>query len=308
MTKNQAVSKRVQAYWRKRRSVPGAFWDIDFLIFDRILQMQDAQCIRGDLLEIGALFGKSAIVLGQHAKPQEKVIVCDIFEDAEGDAENVEENIQSYTGLNRAKFEENYSKWVDQLPVVIADLSTNIVNKVESQSLRFAHIDGSHLFEVVRMDIANTRTLLNENGIVVMDDFRALHTPGVAAAVWDAVSNQGLTPICITEQKFYGSWNPRIALDIQDNLTRWIASQQDALNYGIQDIAGMSTLIIQNPAPWGGKLQIVVRIPNPWRPIQVVIEVPAPWRKHIAASRMRDVVNYSWGRPYLGKRSGPTEV
>lgn len=306
--KNQAVSQCVQAYWRHRRSVPGAFWDIDFLIFDQILQIQHHRQIRGDLLEIGALFGKSAIVLGRHAKPDEEVIICDIFDDTDGVADNVEENLQSYSGLNRAKFESYYSTWVDQPPVVIAELSGSIVNKVKSQSLRFTHIDGSHLYEVVRMDIANTRRLMNENGVVVMDDFRALHTPGVAAAVWDAVSNQDLTPICITEQKFYGSWNPIVALEICTELTRWLATQREAINYGVQDIAGMSTLIVQNPAPWGGKLQTMIKIPNPWRPMQIVIEVPAPWRKHIAASKMRDVVNYSWGRPYLGRRPKPTEA
>lgn len=306
--KNRAVSQCVQEYWRQRRSVPGAFWDIDFLIFDHILQIQNDEGICGDLLEIGALFGKSAIVLGRHVRPQEHVIICDIFDDMEGDIKNIEENLQSYGGLNRAKFEENYSKWVNRPPVVFAELSTNIADRVREQSLRFAHVDGSHLFDVVRMDIANTRKLMNNGGIVVMDDFRALHTPGVAAAVWDAVCNQGLKPICITEQKLYASWSPAMALKIRDGLTRWAASQQDTVNYGIQDIAGNEILIIQNPPPWGGKLQIVLKIPNPWRPIQIVIEIPAPWKKHIAASKMRDVVSYSWGRPYLGSRPSCTEV
>lgn len=273
---------------------------MDFLIFDRILQTQNADNVRGDLLEIGALFGKSAIVLGRHAKPSEKVIVCDIFDAADGNPDNIEENSQSYSGLNRAKFEKNYSRWVDQSPEVIAGLSQHIVNRIESQSLRFAHIDGSHLYDVVRTDIANVRNLMNQDGVVVMDDFRALHTPGVAAAVWDAVSNQGLTPICISEQKFYGSWNPKVARAIREDLSRWLASQGDHINYGTQNVAGASVLIIQNPAPWGGKYQMILKIPNPWRPIHIVIEVPAPWKRHFAASRMRDIINFSWGRPYLG--------
>jgi hypothetical protein len=244
------VSECVQKYWRERNSVVGAFWDIDFLLFDRILRMQPEYGVRGDLLEIGALYGKSAIVLGCHAGPEEKVIVCDIFNDVEGDAENVAENSESYNGLNRRKFEENYLRWVGRPPVVIAELSENIVNRVESRSLRFAHVDGGHLYNVVRTDITNTRGLMNDSGVVVMDDFRALHTPGVAAAVWEAVSNDGLIPICISEQKFYGAWNPDTARATIESLTGWVASQGDAINYGMQDVAGANVLVIENPTPW----------------------------------------------------------
>ena len=278
------VSQCVEKYWRERNSVAGAFWDIDFLLFDRILRMQLEYGIRGDLLEIGALYGKSAIVLGCHAGPAEKVIVCDIFNDVEGDPENVAENSQSYNGLNRRKFEENYLRWVDRPPVVIAELSKHLVNRVEAQSLRFAHVDGGHLYNVVRMDITNIRGLMTDCGVVVMDDFRALHTPGVAAAVWEAVSNDGLIPICISEQKFYGAWNPETARATRESLTGWIASQEDAINYGIQDIAGASVLVIQNPPPW--------------RTFKIFIELPVPWKKR--------VVPPAWARPYLGSR--PTEA
>ena len=122
--RRENVSECVQKYWRQRNSIVGAFWDIDFLLFDCILRMQSECGVHGDLLEIGALYGKSAIVLGCHAGAEEKVIVCDIFNDVEGDDENVSENSQSYNGLNRQKFEENYSRWVDRPPVVIAELLT----------------------------------------------------------------------------------------------------------------------------------------------------------------------------------------
>ncbi len=205
------LSQCTRKYWRARNSIVGAFWDIDFLLFDRILATQHENSVHGDLLEIGALYGKSTIVLGCHARSDEKVIVCDIFNDAEGDTENVAENSQSYIGLNRKRFEKNYLRWADRPPVVIAELSENIVGKVEPRSLRFAHIDGSHLYNVVRMDIANTHNLMRDTGVVVMDDFRALHTPGVAAAVWEAVATKGLIPICLSEQKFYGSWDAETA-------------------------------------------------------------------------------------------------
>lgn len=296
------VSECVRKYWRKRKSVVGAFWDIDFLLFDCILRMQLEYGIRGDLLEIGALYGKSAIVLGRHARREENVIVCDVFDDVEGAAENIAENTQSYSGLNRKKFEENYLRWVDRPPVVIAELSEHIVDRVESRSLRFAHVDGSHLYSVVRTDISNTQGLMNDDGVIVMDDFRALHTPGVAAAVWEAVSNRGLIPICISEQKFYAAWNVETARAARETLLGWLASQRDAINYGIQGVAGTDVLIIQNPAPWR-KFDVVIKIPTPWTTLKIVIELPIFWKKHLAAPRLRDVLRSAWVRPYLGSRA-----
>ncbi|MEM6107863.1 class I SAM-dependent methyltransferase [Mycobacterium sp. 050272] len=298
----KGISQCVRKYWEKRNSVPGAFWDIDFLLFDQIFSMQLHHDIRGDLLEIGALYGKSAIVLGCHARLEEKVIICDIFNDTEGDIENIAENAQTYGGLSRKKFEENYSQWVARPPVVLAELSEHLIDRVEAKTLRFVHIDGSHLYNVVCRDIADTRGLMTDNGVVVMDDFRAIHTPGVAAAVWEAVSNHGLIPICISEQKFYGAWNPDTARSTREYLTRWLASQGEAVNYGIQDVAGTSLLIIQNPPPLGGKSQIVIKISNPWTPITIVLAVPAFWRRHFAAPRLRDVLTYAWIRHHLGSR------
>jgi hypothetical protein len=70
------------------------------------------------------------------------------------------------------------------------------------------HIDGSHRYEDVRSDINLVPSLLLEEGIVVLDDYRALHTPGVSAAIWEAVVNDNLRPICLTADKMYASWGP----------------------------------------------------------------------------------------------------
>lgn len=294
-------NQHVQKYWRERHSVVGAFWDIDFLLFDQILQMQSDDGVRGDLLEIGAFYGKSAIVLGCHCGPDEKVIVCDIFDDTGGDADNVAENANSYSGLNRMQFEENYQRWVDRSPVVLAELSEHIAERVQPRSLRFAHIDGSHLYHVVRADIANTRELMNNDGVVVLDDFRGVHTPGVSAAAWEAVTHGGLIPICVSEQKLYGAWNQGTARAILYRLMRWAASQGDVLNYGVQDVAGTNLLVIQNPPPWK-KYKFVMSIPTPWTTLKIVIEIPALWRRHPAAPTLRDVLHRAWFRHHLGTR------
>ena len=52
-------------------------------------------------------------------------------------------------------------------------------------------------------DAQLAQTLLRPGGLVVFDDFRFEHTPGTAAAVWEAVVNDGLIPVAITPTKLY---------------------------------------------------------------------------------------------------------
>src|SRR4029453_12160203 len=45
---------------------------------------------------------------------------------------------------------------------------------------------------------------------------------GGAAAVWTAVADGGLRPICITGNKFYGTWGD--PGPVQDELVEWLRS------------------------------------------------------------------------------------
>lgn len=240
------ISSSAAAYWAERKSVVGAFWDVDFELFDRILAWQSDSGVTGDLLEIGALYGKSAIVLGLHARPTETVTICDIFEDEAAQADNVDENAQSYRGLNRGAFEANYGRWVASPPQIVQELSSTIGEHVADASVRFAHIDGGHLFEVVSDDLRNTRPLMAEEGVVVLDDFRALHTPGVAAAAWAAVANDGFVPVCLSEQKLYGAWSTSTARALLDVARAWARERRDEVNSGIQVVAGHEVLVVGN--------------------------------------------------------------
>ena len=246
-TMSLTPSETAEAYWRARGSVLGAFWDIDFLLFDRILSGQERGRLTGDLLEIGALYGKSAILLGLHARSGEETIVCDIFGDVGANEANSLENDVSYPDLTRDVFEANYARWVRRPARIVQELSGAIRSHVEEGSLRFAHIDGGHHYDVVAGDIRNVKPLLSDCGVVVLDDYRAIHTPGIAAAAWEAVANDGLVPFCVTEQKLYATWSASTADSMGVYLAEWVKRQGESMNAGIQDIAGRRLLLIQNP-------------------------------------------------------------
>ncbi|MFH8558628.1 class I SAM-dependent methyltransferase [Streptomyces celluloflavus] len=186
--------------------VKGWFFTADQLLFDWFLAHQRDRSVPGDLLELGAYLGKSAIFMGARLRAGERFTVCDLFDSPAGDAPNSREMQKSYATLTRRAFEANYLAFHDELPAIVQGPSSAVREHVADGTVRFAHIDASHLYEHVHGDILAARELLTGSGVVVLDDYRAEHCPGVAAATWQAVATEGLRPLCITGTKFYGTW------------------------------------------------------------------------------------------------------
>lgn len=201
-----ATAQAPETYPGELNDVPGWFWPLDQLLFTWFLERQTARGLRGDLLELGAYLGKSAILLGHHRRPGERFTVCDLFGSEAPDQANRAESEQSYASLTRQAFERNYLSFHDTLPEIVHAPTSVIAEKVEPGTCRFVHVDASHLYEHVRGDIAAARELLLPEGVVVLDDFRSEHTPGVSVAAWEAVLNHGLRPVCLSSQKLYGTW------------------------------------------------------------------------------------------------------
>ncbi|MFD5803133.1 MULTISPECIES: class I SAM-dependent methyltransferase [unclassified Streptomyces] len=201
-----ATAQETHEYPGELNDVPGWFWPLDQVLFSWFLERQETMDTRGDLLELGAYLGKSAILLGHRLRDGETLTVCDLFGAEPPDAANRAEAAKSYSSLTRQAFERNYLSFHKTLPTIVQAPSSAIVDEVAPGSCRFVHIDASHLYEHVEGDIGAARDLLGPDGIVVLDDFRSEHTPGVAVAAWEAVLNRGLRPVCLSSQKLYGTW------------------------------------------------------------------------------------------------------
>ncbi|MFD7667577.1 class I SAM-dependent methyltransferase [Streptomyces sp. NPDC059788] len=215
--------------------VKGWFFTADQLLFDWFLARQEDRAEPGDLLELGAYMGKSAIFMGARLRPGDRFTVCDLFDSPAGDASNSKEMAKSYATLTRRAFEANYLAFHDELPEIVQGLSSVVADHVEPGSCRFAHIDASHLYEHVHGDIVTVRELLTPQGIVVLDDFRAEHCPGVAAATWQAVTGQALRPVCITPTKFYGTWGD--PAPVQAALLAWLTGRE-GMWHEVQEVNG----------------------------------------------------------------------
>lgn len=201
-------------------TIHGWFNPSDRNLFAFLLQRQVDAGDRGDLVELGCYLGKSSVLIGEFVQSDESFTVLDLFESDAPEEHNTRENKASYASLTRAAFETNYQRFHGSLPGIVQAPSTAITEHVAAGSCRFVHIDASHLYEHVASDTDSARHLLQPNGIVVFDDYRSEHTPGVSAAAWEAVWDKGLRLIGLTESKMYGTWgDPR---PIQDAITAWL--------------------------------------------------------------------------------------
>jgi len=273
---------RTRSYWADRFAIPGWFEDIDFLLFDQILERQSDHGVVGDLLEIGTYLGKSAVVLGSHVRSCERLTVCDLFEDpGVGEANNREQS-RYYSRLARNAFESNYRLFVPELPVIVQGMSHTIGDHVSAASLRFAHVDGSHLYDHVHGDLVAVESLMQPGGIVVCDDFRSHHAPGVAAAVWQAVFERGFHPIIVSNMKLYGTWgSPDEDLAA---LRSWLTARPE-IPQEEQQIFGRALLRVEN-VQRNGRLVLVKRFLPP-----IVVEALAARRERIAVQNRRGQIS-----------------
>jgi hypothetical protein len=208
-------------YFDAIKNIGGWFYEEDAFLFEAISKIQASNHIKGDLLEIGAYQGRSAAFLGFLLQPNEHLVVCDLFEEQGVDAENEAEKAAWYPSLNRQEFERHYLQVHPHLPTILACRSSSLTRVGNlSPTFRFIHIDGSHLYQIVKQDLHTASELLGKGGIVAIDDYRTAHTPGVAAAAWEAVLLGRFIPLCLTPQKMYATCK-HTDVDWLRKLKRW---------------------------------------------------------------------------------------
>ncbi|WP_327087617.1 class I SAM-dependent methyltransferase [Nonomuraea sp. NBC_01738] len=216
---------------------------IDQWLFDWLLTRQNLAGHQGGLLELGVFQGKSAIVLGRHLRPGQRFTVCDLFESPAQTAANAGEMERWYPELTRSVFEANYLAFHDSLPQVVQGPSGSIRDHLAPGSCRFVHIDASHLYDHVSEDLRSAATLLGPDGVVVLDDYRAEHAPGVGAAIWEAVFTRGLRPILLTGQKLYATWGD--PAPVQHDLGAWLRERPECVAEH-QSIAGADVIRVSH--------------------------------------------------------------
>ena len=225
-------------------TIQGWFYPEDVRLFQALNVLQGQDGVSGDLLEIGVYHGKSSILLGYFPREDEHLVVCDLFEQSARTVANQAEARCWYSSLSRELFDNNYLRFHDRLPVIVQCPSTHLIKVGKlSRTFRFIHIDGSHLYDIVKRDIRTAKALLRDRGIVVLDDYRSVHTPGVAAAAWEKIARGELIPFCLTPQKMYATWG-RATRQLMSQLTTW-AHHSGKYDVATEKVCGRNLLRLQ---------------------------------------------------------------
>lgn len=155
--------------FRKIEQIPGWLDRGEADVFADVLTRQSEAGIVGDILEIGVFWGRSAAVEAQFLQPGEHLVLVDVFENGCGSEEGVWENLQ----------------------MVLPDLDRDIVEfwVMRSQDFprdrqfRFIYVDGGHTEADALADLRLGEDVLQDQGVMVVDDYGGTEWPGVTAAV-----------------------------------------------------------------------------------------------------------------------------
>lgn len=164
--------ERYARYVSEFGHVGGWFTEGAIATWDALLEFQRSSSAVGDLLEIGVLKGKSAILLALHARSDEAVVLVDpaLRREAIDGVERVHPNNNI---LLRARSDE-----IRDRPELVA----------RRARFRWIHIDGEHTGRAVLNDMALASELLAPSGIMCLDDFFAPSYPQITRATFDFLS------------------------------------------------------------------------------------------------------------------------
>jgi predicted O-methyltransferase YrrM len=166
--------------------IEGMMSPFSMAVVDSLLAFQQVRGITGDVLEMGVYHGKSAAILGRRMSSNETLHLYDIADYF--DRKNLERagaNIR----YNIANTERLY-RW-------------NL--RKQKKSIRFCHIDASHMFNPTIHEISIADYVLAKDGIVCLDDYTNLNYSQILAATFKYLftKSTNLTMFLVTAEKAY---------------------------------------------------------------------------------------------------------
>jgi len=166
--------------------IEGMMSPFSMAVMDSLLAFQERRGITGDVLEMGVYRGKSAAILGRRMATDETLHLYDRTDYF--DRANLER-----TGAN-----------IQYRLVETKELSRWNLRK-QKRSIRFCHIDASHMFVPTVHEIGIADYLVANDGIVCLDDYANLNYSQVLAATFKYLftKSTNLMIFLVTAEKAY---------------------------------------------------------------------------------------------------------
>ena len=163
-----ATTERLRRFVRDQ-DVPGYFATHDMLVWDAFLEFQEREGIRGHMLEIGVLKGRSALFSSLFAGPEDHCWFLDIAMNPK------------FRGVMEARLKKN-AHFLERSSYGVGEDPD--VHFTGIGDFRWIHIDGQHTATAVVNDLTIADRLLAPKGLVTVDDFPSPTWPHVAAGVF----------------------------------------------------------------------------------------------------------------------------
>lgn len=229
-----------------RNKVNGWFARNDAELFNALLTLQDEMGVTGGMVEIGVHHGKSFIPLCLALRDGEKAMCIDIFE-------NQSLNVDRSGQGNRAVFEANLARFgIDPAKVVIeAGSSLDVTADRISEGVgaaRFFSVDGGHWHDIVVNDLELAGAVLNDGGIIALDDFLKQAWPDVSYGFfdWHREKGQDFAPIALGTTKLYLAHKSKAQAYLDGLMARPAIRTRI---YKMYDFLGMKVPLLINPYP-----------------------------------------------------------
>lgn len=158
---------KIADYIERFGALEGWFNDQSAYVWDCLLDFQHLRGIEGALYEIGVFRGKSAALCCLHARTEEHVVLVDPYRPDE-----VKSTVAPAKSDNLVFF-----------PCRSVALPRSAIDPYIGQC-RWIHIDGDHTGHACTFDLNLANSLLDDQGVVVVDDFLSPAYPNLTAAVF----------------------------------------------------------------------------------------------------------------------------
>lgn len=166
--------------------IEGMMSSFSMAVVDSLLAFQERRGIVGDVLEMGVYHGKSAAILGRRMAANETLHLYDIADyfdrkNLERVGVKIKYNIANTQRLFRWSFRK------------------------QKKSIRFCHIDASHMFDPTVHEMAIADYVLANDGILCLDDYTNLNYSQILAATFKYLFTKStdLTMFLVTAEKAY---------------------------------------------------------------------------------------------------------
>lgn len=183
---NLAEINRFHSVKTNSENFEGMLSPFSTAVMDSILSFQLENNIFGNQLEMGVYKGKSASVMCHYALDNETVWLMDINDQ-----------------LNRDKLIRITNKF-NFITINTENLSQFNIG-IERSCCKFIHIDASHMFNQTQHEIKIADSLLQDNGVLCLDDFTNLNFSQILAATFKYLYTEktDLRIFLVTEEKAY---------------------------------------------------------------------------------------------------------